>query len=405
MSRPVKLPSGRWTITVQDKRGNIPRTKRNFATRAECLAWEKAVRQGHFQALIGQQPARATGEALTRYLREITAHKKHPRHDHSHITALRWPAWDTDRRRWLRLEDLPLHDLPAGLALWTADMRRVARRAYHGGQHYHQWRQDDGTLAWYHQPHPSHGERPQPRQRLTDPALIAAIEAGQPRGPFDSGTLRHRQILIKHLLRIAWRNWGWIDQDLAGKITLDKPSAARDAFLDADQLSRLIDAFAAGDPDAADLITAAALIGWRRSNITYLTWDTVRLPSAPGAPDGHFWTTRETTKNGEPLTAPMGPQLEALFARRWERRNGPYVLHRGNGDPWTEFKRRWTTAKRKAGIDPAFRFHDLRHTWASHKIQAGIPDAHLQQLGGWKTPSMVRRYAHLRIEHLRSSAS
>lgn len=405
MSRPVKLPSGHWTITVQDKRRGIPRTKRNFATKAECLAWEKAVRDGHFRALIGQRPSRTAGEALTRYLREITHAKRHPRNDASNIVALRWPAWDAERRRWLRLEDLPLEDLPAGIALWTADMRRVTRRAYHGAEQYHEWRHDDGTRAWYHQPHPSTGDRPAPRQRVTDPALLAAIEAGRPRGPFNSGTLRHRQIIVKHLLRLAWRAWGWLEHDISAKVALDKPSAARDAFLTVDELGRLIAAFGAGDPHAADLITAAALIGWRRSNLLYLTWDTVRLPSAPDANDGYFWTVREKTKNGEPLAAPMGPLLADLFARRWTHRNGPYVLHRGNGDPWTEFKRRWTTAKRAAGIDPAFRFHDLRHTWASHKIQAGTPDAHLQQLGGWKTPSMVRRYAHLRLDHLRGSAS
>lgn len=403
MSRPTKLASGRWTITVQNKRRGIPRTKRNFATRAECIAWERAVADGHFKALIGQLPTRTVGQALTRYLREITPHKKHPRHDHSHINALRWPAWDADRRRWLRLEDQPLDDLPQALAIWTADLRRVTARAYHGGQQYHQWRHDDGTTAWHHQPHPGAGERPAPRQRVTDPALIAAIEAGRPRGPFDSGTLRHRQILAKHLLSVAWRHWGWLDHDLAGKVALNRPSAARDAFLTADELDRLTVAFADGDPHAADLITAAALIGWRRSNVIYLTWDTVHLPTADSG--GYFWSTRETTKNGEPLAAPMGPRLADLFARRWQHRNGPYVLHRGNGDPWTEFKRRWATAKRRAGIDPGFRFHDLRHTWASHQIQSGTPDAHLQQLGGWKTPSMVRRYAHLRIDHLRASAN
>ena len=42
-----------------------------------------------------------------------------------------------------------------------------------------------------------------------------------------------------------------------------------------------------------------------------------------------------------------------------------------------------------------FRWHDLRHTWASWLAQAGTPLNVLQELGGWESESMVRRYAHL----------
>ncbi|MCH6088537.1 site-specific integrase, partial [Salmonella enterica] len=51
-------------------------------------------------------------------------------------------------------------------------------------------------------------------------------------------------------------------------------------------------------------------------------------------------------------------------------------------------------ALRRAGIDD-FRFHDLRHTWASWLVQAGVPLSVLQEMGGWESIEMVRRYAHL----------
>jgi len=54
----------------------------------------------------------------------------------------------------------------------------------------------------------------------------------------------------------------------------------------------------------------------------------------------------------------------------------------------------WQTALRKAGID-AFRFHDLRHTWASWHRQAGT-SCELKDLGGWKSRSVVDRYANSR---------
>ena len=42
-----------------------------------------------------------------------------------------------------------------------------------------------------------------------------------------------------------------------------------------------------------------------------------------------------------------------------------------------------------------FRWHDLRHTWASWHVQKGTPLVALQELGGWESAQMVRRYAHL----------
>jgi integrase len=59
----------------------------------------------------------------------------------------------------------------------------------------------------------------------------------------------------------------------------------------------------------------------------------------------------------------------------------------------------WYAALKRAGITE-FRWHDLRHTWASWHVQNGTPLFALQELGGWESPEMVRRYAHFSAEHL-----
>ena len=59
----------------------------------------------------------------------------------------------------------------------------------------------------------------------------------------------------------------------------------------------------------------------------------------------------------------------------------------------------WYLARARAGLTD-FRFHDLRHTWASWHIQHGTPLFALQELGGWECERMVRRYAHLSADHL-----
>jgi integrase len=71
-----------------------------------------------------------------------------------------------------------------------------------------------------------------------------------------------------------------------------------------------------------------------------------------------------------------------------------------NGRPITQVSTKaWYAALARAGITD-FRWHDLRHTWASWHVQNGTPLFALQELGGWESVEMVRRYAHLAANHL-----
>lgn len=64
----------------------------------------------------------------------------------------------------------------------------------------------------------------------------------------------------------------------------------------------------------------------------------------------------------------------------------------------------WRTALKRAGVED-FRFHDLRHTWANWHRQAGTSCDELKDLGGWKSRTMVDRYAKFATENLLSAAS
>jgi integrase len=50
-----------------------------------------------------------------------------------------------------------------------------------------------------------------------------------------------------------------------------------------------------------------------------------------------------------------------------------------------------------------FRFHDLRHTFASRLAMENVDLLTIRDLGGWKTLSMVQRYSHLSPGHRQSA--
>ena len=78
----------------------------------------------------------------------------------------------------------------------------------------------------------------------------------------------------------------------------------------------------------------------------------------------------------------------------------PHIVFSFRGKPITQVSTKaWYAALKRAGVTD-FRWHDLRHTWASWHVQNGTPLFVLQELGGWESAEMVRRYAHLSAEHL-----
>ena len=67
-------------------------------------------------------------------------------------------------------------------------------------------------------------------------------------------------------------------------------------------------------------------------------------------------------------------------------------------------KKGFKAALKRAGIED-FRFHDLRHTFASHLLMRGGALKDVQEILGHKTMTMTLRYAHLSGEHKRKAVN
>lgn len=196
---------------------------------------------------------------------------------------------------------------------------------------------------------------------------------------------------IRNLLRIARDEWQWIE--ITPKIRLLSGEVERDRWLTQDEADRLI---AAAAPHLKALIRFALATGCRAREITGLEWDRVDLERRTA------WLNR--TKNGTPRGVPLN--RDAVKVLEAEQGEHPVFCFTYRGEPiaWELTNTAWHHATARAGIDD-FRFHDLRHTWASWHRQAGTSCDELKDLGGWKSRVMVDRYAKFATEHLTAAAA
>ena len=137
--------------------------------------------------------------------------------------------------------------------------------------------------------------------------------------------------------------------------------------------------------------------GLRRANVTGLQWSQVDLVRRLA------WIHPDQAKARKAIAVPLSDMAVAVLRRQLaKKRNAEHMesvfVYRGK-QVFQTATRAWHDALMKAGIRD-FRWHDLRHTWASWHIQRGTPLQVLKELGGWETIEMVQRYAHLSADHL-----
>ncbi len=108
--------------------------------------------------------------------------------------------------------------------------------------------------------------------------------------------------------------------------------------------------------------------------------------------------TIHETKAGERRRVPMNSTVVGLLSRL-KARGHAHPIERIFPFDARYLRRTFDEAVKAAGLTP-FRFHDLRHTFASRLAMQGANDRTLMVLGGWKSPAMLSRYAHLSPTHL-----
>ncbi len=178
------------------------------------------------------------------------------------------------------------------------------------------------------------------------------------------------------------------------RVSREKVRNVIERWLTAEEEQRLL---GASPTWLQEMIVFAANTGLRQEEILDLQWSRVDLFRRT--------ITLLKQKNGAKDTLPVNAKtLEVLKARAKVRSlKSDYVFFNGadNRMDARDLLRVFYPVMRKAEVKN-FRFHDLRHTFATRLVQAGVDIYTVQKLGRWKTISMVMRYAHHHPESLRA---
>ncbi len=181
------------------------------------------------------------------------------------------------------------------------------------------------------------------------------------------------------------------------------------------------------EPHLRPIVITALNTGMRRGEILGLKWTNIDLRNG--------FILLDKTKTGERREIPVNNTLKRVLQGLPRRLDIPHVFfNQDTRNPYRDIKRAFATAKKRvetlkcpdcyhkkprlktkdeAGSCPNcgaklavikgiedFHFHDLRHTFASHCIMAGVDITTLSKLLGHKSLKMTLRYAHLAPSHL-----
>ena len=208
----------------------------------------------------------------------------------------------------------------------------------------------------------------------------------------ENATVNREIQCLKHLLKKAVEN-GYIKINPSQNIKMLKEPPGSIRWLMLEEEKALLDTCA---EHLRPIVIVALHTGLRKSELLNLKWINVNLINRI--------ITLTNTKNNKPHTVPMNQVVyEELLHLNNKRRSG-FVFTDEEGRPFRKVDRSFKNALKRAEIKD-FRFHDLRHTFASRLAMAGWNMVTIQRLMGHKDLQSTMRYMHLSKGHLQEAVN
>jgi integrase len=289
-----------------------------------------------------------------------------------------------------KTEALQGKKLPETLRRATVTFDEIAKDALVYSKANKRSHRDDGyrmkrLTAWF-------GSRPV--NSITPQEIEKALADAAESEKWLPGTVNRHRSLLSLAYRLAVRN-GKVGENPVRHVPRKRENNIRTRFLSAEEEGALRTKIRALHPSREPEFDLSLHTGMRRNEQWQLQWQDVNLQAGI--------ITIPQSKHGAMRHVPINSVAEkALGTLGVNRRGSKYVCSGAatrEGRDWE----RWFEECASAAKIPNFRWHDLRHTFASRLAMAGVPLRTLAELLGHKTLAMVMRYAHLAPAHLRDA--
>ena len=220
--------------------------------------------------------------------------------------------------------------------------------------------------------------------------------------PRTDASVNREMALISHILGKAVE-WGMLETSpfKKGKRLMFKEDNQRLRYFAEEEIEALLSAcedLKTYSPYLRPLVETALHTGMRRGELLSLKWEQIR--------SDFIYLEAAMVKSGKGRQIPINDRLVEVLKelRRRGHLKSEFVFCDSQGRRLYEVKRSFASACRRAGVE-GFRFHDLRHTFASRLVMRGASLKAVQELLGYADLKMTMRYAHLSHEHLKDSVN
>lgn len=199
-------------------------------------------------------------------------------------------------------------------------------------------------------------------------------------------TVNSYLILIQHMIRKAV-NWEMAPEEILKKVKGVKKEKVKNRlrYLTDKEKTTLLDACA---DHLKPIVKFALNTGMRRGEIFNLQWKDIDFNN------NLIWIQSGMQKNDELSSIPINQTVRNLLKSIPRRLDIPYVFYSKKGGKVNTVKTAFNAACRRAKIHD-FRFHDLRHDFASTLVQKKVPIKQIQELMRHKSIEMTLKYAHV----------
>lgn len=215
------------------------------------------------------------------------------------------------------------------------------------------------------------------------PSMIENVLAEMKKEGLALATLNRHLMVLKAIFSRAIRD-GLLLVNPAAKIKQYKPNNEIVRYLTPQQEVSLFECLSI---TYHPIVRVGINTGIRQGELLRLTWDDVDWNTGI--------LTVKKSKHGQVHRVPMNSIVQRVLTESYKNRKSGRIFPHDS----SQMRKSFEKAIKQAGLAP-FRFHDLRHTFASRLAMKGVNDRTLMVLGGWKSSAMLSRYAHLSPTHL-----